>query len=68
MKKKYTKNKLFEEISEGKALLTMATHIAALNHFVGLYGVVAAQAISDTCAFILATFIYRRIYNKLQED
>lgn len=36
-----------------------------LNHFVGLYGVVAAQAISDTCTFILATFIYRRVYNKL---
>jgi Na+-driven multidrug efflux pump len=36
-----------------------------LNHYVGLYGVVAAQAISDTCTFVLATFIYRRVYNKL---
>ena len=36
-----------------------------LNHFVGLYGVVAAQLVSDTCTFVLATIIYRRIYNKL---
>lgn len=36
-----------------------------LNRFVGLYGVVAAQAISDSLTFILATFIYRRVYNKL---
>ena len=36
-----------------------------LNHYVGLFGVVAAQAISDTCTFVLATFIYRRVYNKL---
>ena len=36
-----------------------------LNHFVGLYGVVAAQAISDSCTFVLATIIYRRVYNKL---
>ena len=36
-----------------------------LNHFVGLYGVVAAQLVSDSCTFVLATVIYRRIYNKL---
>ena len=38
-----------------------------LNHFVGLYGIVAAQLVSDSCTFVLATFISRRVYNKLQE-
>lgn len=38
-----------------------------LNHFVGLYGVVTAQVISDGLTFILSTFIYRRVYNRLQE-
>ena len=38
-----------------------------LNHFVGLYGVVAAQVISDSFTFILATYIYRRVYNSLQK-
>ena len=37
-----------------------------LNHFVGLYGVVAAQLVSDSCTFVLATIIYRKVYNKLQ--
>ena len=36
-----------------------------LNHFVGLYGVVAAQLVSDSCTFVLATVIYRKVYNKL---
>ena len=36
-----------------------------MNHFVGLYGVVAAQLISDGLTFIIATVIYRRIYNQL---
>ena len=39
-----------------------------LNYFVGLYGVVAAQPISDALSFILATFLYRRVYNSLQKD
>ena len=38
-----------------------------LNHFVGLYGVVAAQLISDAITFILSTVLYRRIYNSLQK-
>ena len=38
-----------------------------LNHFIGLYGVVAAQAISDSIAFIFSTILYRRVYNKLQQ-
>ena len=36
-----------------------------MNHFVGLYGVVAAQLISDGLTFIIATLIYRRVYNEL---
>lgn len=39
-----------------------------LNHFVGLYGVVAAQLISDAITFILSTFIYRKVYNSLQKE
>jgi Na+-driven multidrug efflux pump len=39
-----------------------------LNHFVGLYGVVAAQLISDTLTFVIATLIYRSVYNKLQGE
>jgi len=36
-----------------------------LNHFIGLYGVITAQLISDALTFILSTLIYRRIYRKL---
>ena len=39
-----------------------------LNHFIGLYGVVAAQAISDSIAFVFATILYRRVYNRLQKE
>ena len=39
-----------------------------LNHFVGLYGVVAAQLLSDSLTFIISTMIYRRVYNRLQEE
>lgn len=39
-----------------------------MNHFVGLYGVVAAQLISDAITFILSTVIYRTVYNKLQKE
>ena len=38
-----------------------------MNHFVGLYGVVAAQLISDAITFIFASAIYRSVYNKLQK-
>ena len=37
-----------------------------LNHFVGLYGVVAAQLVSDAITFIIATFIYRKVYSSLR--
>ena len=39
-----------------------------MNHFVGLYGVVAAQLISDAITFIFSTAIYRSVYNKLQRE
>ena len=39
-----------------------------LNHFVGLYGVVAAQLFSDGITFILSTIIYHRGYNYLQKE
>lgn len=39
-----------------------------LNHFVGLKGVVAAQLISDAITFVLATILYRRVYNRLQKE
>ena len=38
-----------------------------MNHFVGLYGVVAAQLISDGITFIFSTLIYRKVYNRLTE-
>ena len=40
--------------------------LLVMNHFIGLYGVVAAQLISDGCTFILSTLIYRKVYNSLQ--
>ena len=39
-----------------------------MNHFVGLYGVVAAQLISDGLTFVIATILYRRVYNQLQRE
>jgi len=36
-----------------------------LNHFVGLYGVVAAQLLSDGMTFLFSTMIYRRVYRSL---
>ena len=39
-----------------------------LNHFIGLYGVVSAQAISDSITFIFSTILYRRVYNRLQKE
>ena len=42
--------------------------LLVLNHFVGLYGVVAAQLLSDSLTFIFSTFIYRRVYNRLQKS
>ena len=64
---KNDKTELFETMPVGKALLTMAIPILlVLNHFIGLYGIVSAQLISDGMTFILSTIIYRRIYNRLQ--
>ena len=39
-----------------------------LNALVGLYGVVAAQPVSDGITFIASTLIYRRVYHKLQSE
>ncbi len=39
-----------------------------MNHFVGLYGVVSAQLISDGLTFIIATVLYRGVYNELQKE
>lgn len=41
--------------------------LLVLNHFVGLYGIVAAQPLSDGITFIVSTVIYRRVYNSLQK-
>ena len=42
--------------------------LLVLNHFVGLYGVVSAQLISDGITFIFSTIIYRKVYNSLQKE
>lgn len=42
--------------------------LLVLNHFVGLYGVVAAQLLSDGITFIFSTVIYRKIYHNLQKE
>lgn len=39
-----------------------------MNHFVGLYGVVAAQLFSDGATFIFSTLIYRKVYNQLMKS
>ena len=39
-----------------------------LNHYVGLYGVVSAQLISDGITFVFATGIYRKVYRGLQRE
>lgn len=39
-----------------------------MNHFVGLYGVVAAQLISDAMTFIIASLLYRKVYRGLQKQ
>ena len=39
-----------------------------MNHLVGLFGVVAAQLISDACTFIFSTLLYRKVYNGLQKE
>lgn len=36
-----------------------------MNYFVGLYGVLATQIISDGITFIIATVIYRNVYKNL---
>jgi len=42
--------------------------LLVMNHFVGLYGVVAAQLISDAITFVFSTLIYRRVYNNLLKE
>ena len=39
-----------------------------MNSLVGLYGVVAAQLISDGCTFVIATLLYNKVYNSLQKE
>lgn len=39
-----------------------------LNYFVGLYGVVSAQLLSDGITFFIATLIYRKVYRSLQQE
>lgn len=38
-----------------------------LNHWIGLYGVVSAQLLSDGITFVFATVIYRRVYRTLRQ-
>jgi Na+-driven multidrug efflux pump len=42
--------------------------LLVLNYFVGLYGVVSAQLLSDGITFIIATLIYRKVYRGLQQS
>lgn len=42
--------------------------ILILNHFVGLYGLVSAQLVSDAITFIFSTLLYRSVYKKLQRE
>ena len=42
--------------------------IYIMNYFLGLYGIVLAQLISDALTFILSTIIYKRVYKKLQSE
>lgn len=39
--------------------------LLVMNHFVGLYGVVAAQLLSDGMTFVLSTLLYRHVYRRL---
>lgn len=39
-----------------------------MNSLVGLYGVLMAQPISDACTFVVATLIYRKVYNKIIKE
>ena len=39
-----------------------------LNRWIGLYGVVSAQLLSDGITFVFATVIYRRVYRTLRRD
>jgi Na+-driven multidrug efflux pump len=39
-----------------------------LNHFIGLYGVVSAQLISDAITFIFASVLYNRVYRSLERE
>ncbi len=40
--------------------------LVLMNHFVGLYGVVASQLISDAITFVISTLIYRKVYREIE--
>lgn len=42
--------------------------LLVLNHFLGLYGVVSAQLVSDACTFVISTLLYRKVYNDLMRN
>jgi len=42
--------------------------LLVLNHFLGLYGVVSAQLVSDACTFVISTLLYRKVYNDLMKN
>lgn len=42
--------------------------LLTLNHFLGLYGVVSAQLVSDACTFVISTLLYRKVYNDLMRN
>jgi Na+-driven multidrug efflux pump len=42
--------------------------LIVLNHFLGLYGVVSAQLVSDACTFVISTLLYRKVYNDLMRN
>ena len=39
-----------------------------MNSLVGLFGVIAAQLISDACTFVISTLLYRMVYSKLEKQ
>lgn len=53
---KNDKTELFETMSVGKALLTMAIPT------------IISQLLSDGLIFISSTLIYRKVYNSLQKE
>ena len=50
-----------------QGLLAIPT-LLIMNRFVGLYGVVMSQPISDFCTFLLSTAIYQKVYRNLEKQ